>query len=338
MKTIYLHVGNLKTGTSAIQKFCSEHRSELLEHGYDYLNAARPRGNNSNHGKIPLSLIKKHQGHLPSWYRDPDDFQEVCRKVTEEIDASRCQNILVSSEEFYRFAGYRKETRLSAMADLRKLFSGHSVKVIMYVRDPFDFAKSWYNEVSREGSPRRRFIEFFYFLKKSYLLPGSNAHFWRECFGLDSLKLEPYILSGNDHLTRFMSVIGCNCPAEIPSPIVNPRKSARLLEEDRVRRIMSIKDVRKRDRYLKHHVFSSVNNINTLIRKIDDVNAQFSEFCSRENLDIPASEISLEKLLAYEESVNRGDYSAGVLRLKRVSRIGLRALNDKLKGLIRAIG
>jgi hypothetical protein len=41
MKTVYLHIGNFKTGTSAIQASCSRNRDLLLENGIDYLLSGR---------------------------------------------------------------------------------------------------------------------------------------------------------------------------------------------------------------------------------------------------------------------------------------------------------
>ena len=158
MKTIYLHVGNFKTGTSAIQKFCSDNRGKLLKCGYDYIDCARPRNNHTNHGKLPLSLAQKHGCYIPNWYNEKDDYQSVSKAVVEEIESSVCENIIISSEEFYRIAGYKKAIVQSAANELQELFAGHTVKALMYVREPLEMLKSWYNQANKPNVPTRRFI------------------------------------------------------------------------------------------------------------------------------------------------------------------------------------
>lgn len=309
MKTIYLHVGNFKTGTSAIQKFCSDHREELLEDGFDYLRCARPSRNNSNHGKLSVSLISKYGGHIPHWYNDKDDFQLISKTVIGEIQRSSCDNIIISSEEFYRIAGYKAATVERAACDLQKLFSGHRVKVIMYVRKPFDLLKSWYNQANKSNRPFRRFSGFFYHLNNTILLPQSNALFWRKCFGSGCLTLEPYTLFGNEHVQRFLELVGTKVSPDEHSPhlLVNQKRSEKTLEQDRISRIMLLKHEDERKKYLESLIVSSENGIQKLEIKVDFINRNFASFCSQEGIALENTTFSLSDLITHEEKVNGND-------------------------------
>jgi hypothetical protein len=309
IKTIYLHVGNFKTGTSAIQKFCSEQRDQLLENDMDYLEQARPVSAPTNHGKLPLSLLAKYQKFLPDWYEEKDGFETVATAVRDEVENSRCGRILISSEEFYRLASLPKKSAQSSIDDLRLTFSGHEVKVIMYVRKPLDFLKSWYNEVNKGRRPQRRFIDFFYFLNESLLCPENNAKFWRECFGPDCLILEPYCRYGFDHIDRFMELANIQIAYKKMDDevLVNPTRNERSLEKDRINRIMASCTKAEREQYLRSFVFSNQTNFRLFKKKIVRVNADFVNFCSEEKLSLPDASFSQGDLLLHEEKINRKD-------------------------------
>ncbi|RLA52285.1 MAG: hypothetical protein DRR42_08005 [Gammaproteobacteria bacterium] len=312
MKTIYLHVGNFKAGTSAIQKFCSEHRGNLLDCGFDYIKSARPSSNITNHGKIPLSLLRKYGGHLPYWYDDKDMFADVSKKVRSEINNSHCSNIIISSEEFYRIAGNKKHIMESAGPDLQKLFRGHQVKIIMYVREPLEMLKSWYNQASKSNKPLPRFTDFFYRLNNSILLPQRNTKFWRSYFGKNCLIIEPYSLSGAEHIHRFLDLMRADmAPGITPqNSVINTKRSEDTLEPDRISKIMLLRDKAERDEFLDSFTFKNSTNTKQVEEKIDFINRRFQVFCQEEGLDFANASFTLFDLITHENTVNRNDIVA----------------------------
>lgn len=306
MKTIYLHVGNFKTGTSAIQKFCSDHRRELLRLGYDYIKSARPRSNPTNHGKLPISLIMQYERNKPTWYDDKESFQQISKAVIDEIEESSANNIIISSEEFYRIPGCKASTMENATTDLRAIFLKYDVKVIMYVRRPLDMLKSWYNQINKSNMPIRRFADFFYYMNTFLLLPQPNAVFWRNCFGAECLHLEPYHLEGTEHINRFIELIGIDGSINIrPSTYkINPKRNEDTLESDRISRIMLLEKETERDKYLNSFVFQNASTQKKLMEKINLINQEFSNFCESENLSIPNASFEINDLLIHEEKVN----------------------------------
>lgn len=337
MKTIYLHVGNFKTGTSAIQKFCSDNRSSLLESGYDYIRSARPRTTPTNHGKLPLSLASEYDIYVPAWYREKDDFKSVSKAVIEEIEGSSCNNIIISSEEFYRFAGNRDATVGLLSEELRKLFSRYNVKVIIYVREPLGMAKSWYNQANKGRAPTRRFMDFFYYMNTSLLLPQKNAALWRDCFGTDCLVLEPYRLSRTDHIHRFLALMGAQLPLSVPlsERLVNKKRKDETIELDRIARVMRIESDDERAMYLESFVLKNKKNTELLLEKINLINIEFLNFCQREGLDYcENAEFTLNDLAEYEEKINNVKPMAfsllrrklGEVRYSRLARFIKRAI------------
>lgn len=309
MKTIYLHVGNFKTGTSAIQRYCSDNQKELMDCGIDYLEVARPRSNPTNHGMIPLSLQSKYGEFIPSWYDDNESFEAVFYDVKKAVDNSPCNNIVISSEEFYRIPGLRKITVEHMQNNLRELFEGYDVKLLMYVRPPLDMLKSWYNEVNKANKPSRRFTDFFYVLDKSILLPTENAIFWRKCFGTRNLSIESYELNGQLHIEHFLKLVGVNIQKAPPrsEALVNKKRDEHTLERDRISRILQLSDKKEREKYLRSVAFMNTQNFEKLQSKIDRINHVFSKFCQDEGLDISNGTLNLRDLLIHEEEINRKD-------------------------------
>ena len=337
MKTIYLHVGNFKTGTSAIQKFCSDSRSKLLEGGYDYISCARPRNNHKNHGQLPLSLIMKHGGYTPKWYNEKNDYRSVSSAVIEEIANSKCENIIISSEEFYRIAGYKTAIVQPTSHELKELFSGHKVRVLMYVREPLEMLKSWYNQANKHNVPTRRFMDFFYYMNTSLLLPQKNTAFWRGCFGPECLILEPYHLSGAQHIHRFFELIGAQLTiAEHASgKLINRKRSEETLELDRIARIMLITDAKERAIYLESFAFRSPSNKRLLLDKIDSINNGFQDFCQAENIAFDSNtDFTLDDIMAYEKKINRESSSAFSSLKRRLAQIRYSRLANLIKRAI----
>jgi hypothetical protein len=323
MKTIYLHVGNFKTGTSAIQKFCSNNRSKLLKCGYDYIKSARPRFNNTNHGKLPLSLLRELGGYIPKWYNEINDFQCVSKAVIEEIESSSCDNIIISSEEFYRIPGQNTTIVQSAANELRDAFSDYNVQVVMYVREPLEMAKSWYNQANKPNVPTRRFMDFFYYMNTSLLLPQMNATFWRGCFGADCLILEPYGLTGAKHIQRFFELIEAEVPfvKRAPATLINKKRNKKTLELDRIARITRIKDEKERATYLDSFVLKSPKNTKMVQAKIDSINHEFLAFCQAEGLAFQETEFSLDNLMTYEGEINCENKAADSLFKRKLAQI-----------------
>lgn len=136
-KTIYLHVGMHKTGSTTIQNFLYENKDTLLLHDYDYL-----AGNCVWKAHHPLGWsfqgAQKAIKQYCSWYG-----QGVINHLENEILRSDKNNFIISSENLFQLQNMEFIERFF------KRFKGFEFKVFVYLRDQASFIESWYCELVR---------------------------------------------------------------------------------------------------------------------------------------------------------------------------------------------
>lgn len=115
-KTIYLHIGQDKAGSTAIQQFLHRNCPMLGERGYDLVG-----GRVKHHGGLYASVMGSRQEEL--------------ERAVASIRESSSQNHIVSYEGFYGMTGEKIEELLSAFEEFR-------VVVIFYVRRRSDKLRS----------------------------------------------------------------------------------------------------------------------------------------------------------------------------------------------------
>ncbi|TDG11611.1 hypothetical protein E2F43_18020 [Seongchinamella unica] len=306
MKTVYIHAGNLKTGSSALQAFCSRHRNWLGSRGINYLVSARPRRNHDTHSALPLSLLKELGCYTPLWYDDNVIFQDIAATVKTEINNSDLPGQLISSEEFYRFGTFSPKVQAKAIEQLQALFHGYDVRVILYIRGPMEFMVSWYKEVNEEPVPRPRFSKYFMKIPKAYLDPTSTASFLRQCFGDDALRVLPYTNSSTDHIQKFLQEIGVNDSPyrEQERAIVNQSRPEYEIEPRRLARIVAQLPVEDREEFAQSSATDNGSTYSEFCRKIDSINLAFSEFCHAESLDLDYQPLNADEMLETEARLN----------------------------------
>ncbi|MEI7056078.1 hypothetical protein WBG06_09715 [Nocardioides sp. CCNWLW239] len=131
MKSIVIHAGLPKTGTSAVQAFLNTHIEELARTGIHY-----PRHSVDTNGISAgnAGALMERSGHL--FVASP---REVATTLA-EFEASGCHTLLLSSEAFL--------PELPGIADLLP----PQARFVLYVRDPLAFLESDYNQrVKRLG-------------------------------------------------------------------------------------------------------------------------------------------------------------------------------------------
>ena len=127
MKSLYLHIGWPKTGTTALQKFCRENPDVLGAHGLAYYAS---RGDCS--GSVARAMAKgeamdKHRTRFLDW-----------------VDRQDALRILISSEGFASC----DLTALSAFLDAERW---RSITVIAYLRPQDAFLEGWYKQIVKWG-------------------------------------------------------------------------------------------------------------------------------------------------------------------------------------------
>jgi len=95
MKTIFLHIGLGKTGTTAIQSFLANNQDFLSTHGIKYIQAGGG-STGIGHQSFAKSFIDK----FPFYMIPPDKPNEQQKIIAKEIQEIEDGNILLSSENF----------------------------------------------------------------------------------------------------------------------------------------------------------------------------------------------------------------------------------------------
>ncbi len=243
---------------------------------------------------------------MPDWYSDTDTFHDVLLRTREEMAKSDQNRIIISSEEFYRFGEQSSTAKASLKNAMRKLFFGYHVKVIIYVREPLSFSKSWYNQYSKLKNPPARFIDFFAALHLSYLIPTANLSFWQDCFGEFSTITALFDPVAYDPVKQFLLTIGAQVP-DAPFSAINKSKPDKNLETERLDLILRGRKTSGMRNLLVAQSMSSFDSIDQLKQKIDVINNTFTEFCRSQGYDHDLTPIRLEDILVHDEYINRRD-------------------------------
>lgn len=138
MKTVYLHIGTHKTGTTAVQSFATDHAKTLAKRGVLYPESGRPFLDTINvgHHLLPWTRLRLVAWKAP-WGKYAEQTDRVWDDLCSEIAASPCENVLLSSEEF----DVLDQEAVGYVADRLKDFD---VKAICYLRRLDEFVQAYY--------------------------------------------------------------------------------------------------------------------------------------------------------------------------------------------------
>ena len=183
-RKLYLHIGFHKTGTSAIQEYLSGKRDLLAAQGIYY----------------PESYDRRYPGHVDlSWALDGDrpwwstvseeDADNVLEYYSERMSATRCDSVILSSEDF-SLLGYGGKAAITKVKDY---FSRFDVQVVAYVREPAQFILSLYCHAVIEGldlGDIGNYIDNHFDPKDADYVARLEP--WRQVFGAESVRVRAY--------------------------------------------------------------------------------------------------------------------------------------------------
>ncbi|MBE9078436.1 hypothetical protein IQ241_14215 [Romeria aff. gracilis LEGE 07310] len=181
MKTVYLHIGTFKTGTTALQKILFANRQKLLENGYFYPDIGIP--NKYNPGQIALSWSFTHDKDFYVLPYKTFDLRDIRERALADIEAHDADNIIISSEYFSLFS-------TEQVAQVKQMFDGFKVVIILYLRRQDKFFLSLYSEQVKKGYAKdiKDFCEEFEERGNYYKILKS----WSTVFGDENLVIKIY--------------------------------------------------------------------------------------------------------------------------------------------------
>ncbi|BBI33316.1 sulfotransferase domain-containing protein [Cohnella abietis] len=211
MKTIFIHIGLSKTGTTSLQNFLTVNHSSLLKHNIFY-----PIDNQKKYVQW-----NQHVGLIPSltqekliFFSDEENYVngEALDEFVEDIEKVEQDNILISSEFFLRL--YND----SSIYLLQNKLRNYNTKIILYVRRQDEFYISTRSERAKVGFPNRISVTNAISdtcLNDSVFLEAANYYKlinrWASVFGKENMIVrvfEKEKFYKNDLFSDFLNIFG----------------------------------------------------------------------------------------------------------------------------------
>lgn len=147
-KTVFLHIGLPKTGTSLIQNAFLEAPETLGRFAIRYLKAGtRVFDDGGHHVLVMAGLGERGQRISPG--KSPDLVRQCWKEAIEEIDGCDETRIFVSSELLA--LDVTQEADIETFRDGLSAQGKHDMKIVVTLRDPADFVNSVYSQRVRDG-------------------------------------------------------------------------------------------------------------------------------------------------------------------------------------------
>ncbi len=168
-KTLFLHIGSPKTGTTAIQGFLHSNPDVLAASGVNYVRAGRA---NASHNSM-ISTFR--HGNGPA----------VCAEIAQEIADSPASLHVLSSEMFF-WAPAAVELARGLPPELRD-----RTRIICYIRRQDKYIEALYKQVVKNGRALADPMAFYRSRRRNlFYSPILNA--FSDEFGHDSLIIRPF--------------------------------------------------------------------------------------------------------------------------------------------------
>ncbi len=236
-KTLYIHIGHFKTGTTAIQVFLARNPKLLKRHDLVF---AQTKQEHCKHSDLACSLYQAAGvTELMHGYAKDETPQQVWAALFEELRASRRSGMIVSTEELMRLACFPQ-----AVEDLKQIVATApdiDIKIIAYLRAPESHLRSWYNQLVKMGCKTPSFnaaiSDRFEPIHYDYALALRP---WIDLFGAQSIILRHYSSESrkdNALFRDFLSIFGIAMPdrgLSFLSEDPNPRIEGEALEVVRI--------------------------------------------------------------------------------------------------------
>ena len=276
---IFLHIGQMKTGTTSLQCTLERERSNLLTHGVLYpTTGALPK-----HSDLVWSLLshKKLNKWVKSKYNGKN-IDELLNAIATEIILSGSKKIIISAEEF----------SLSEPTVFRPIFDAFTnlIQVIIYLRRQDEMLESMYKQQLRHKKMNIKFDAFVSSRLRPQSPLGNRLDYdkfllaWESEVGKDKLRLSLFEGEVKANLWRdFTRLVGIDIVLNSPMVRENVSVEGKYLEF-----------LRRTNRYLPNKVRSK------FMRDLDWLMANGPKSA------LPVcSGVLREEILARYESANR---------------------------------
>lgn len=242
-KTLIIHIGHYKTGTTALQIFFTKHPRFLANAGIEYPDSWR---HDAKHSDFAFSILRAAGVEkIMHGYAKPILPRDMWYQLYQRIEQSPHETVLISSEELIRMGQYPAATEI-----LREVLEQRpewlTIKVIVYLREPGLHLQAWYNQlikmnfpVADLGSAINGDIEEIHFDYQRALSP------WIDILGEENVMIRPYVKDPANPAALhqdFMNALGVTLPPDLLNiqNDPNPRMDDRMIELVRLMQNMDL--------------------------------------------------------------------------------------------------
>ncbi|MBR7799801.1 hypothetical protein [Undibacterium fentianense] len=213
MKTLFLHFGTTKTGSSSIQEFLAGHQAQLAKDGYFYpIHGAYYRPAEASQSLLAHGVLGRQPAYLNGAVIDRD---RVIAEIRRDLFATTARKLIVSSEHF----AFGKS--VEDYEAIKEVFTPitSDIRVIIYLRRQDLRMESSWAQVIKGGA--RGSVSFNDYLRENPAwdyreLLGKIAH----VFGRSQLIVRPFErtqLYRKNVVNDFLRLIGIELDAELKS-------------------------------------------------------------------------------------------------------------------------
>lgn len=213
MKTLYLHIGTQKTGTTSIQHFCHDNNARLTEEGYfypdfpfEYIHIGKYRN-----GSFLETIYIDNEG-----IRHPEKEEEYFKtglKIIKELFMQH-DNLIISNEGIWGACFVRKRgipRMLELQEDAKN--SGYQIKIIVYLRRQDEYLLSWYNQIVKHSISTKNSItwEDYYKNYRKYVQLNyfKSLKKLEEIFGIENIivkRFDKRYFKDNSLISDFLDI------------------------------------------------------------------------------------------------------------------------------------
>ncbi|WP_372882043.1 hypothetical protein [Psychromonas sp.] len=194
-KTLFIHIGSFKTGTSALQDFISVNKDALQQEGV-YI----PTSTGKGHHELVVALLRRFTDFNARWAGydsiKGSDCDNIWNQLIKEIDDTSCSKVLVSSELFCDIVNEHCRDHSQEIGEyISNKLKNVDVKIICYFRDIKQYAKSMYKELLKVSSLKLNYSQQlceFINNKSIHIYPNIYLDFYSNLFGREALSIYEY--------------------------------------------------------------------------------------------------------------------------------------------------
>ncbi len=173
MKTVFLHIGTHKTGSTSLQFFLHRADAALRERGVLYPRAGRSERLWFAHHALAWEVLKT--AEAPK--------EDVWRALKAEIEAWTGEKVVLSCEDFSLCDDAQAGEVVGMFEDFR-------VEMVVYLRKPTDYALSAYKQHLASNGHRSLAEHLRDFAERCDYL--SLVRRWEACAGVDAVRVRLY--------------------------------------------------------------------------------------------------------------------------------------------------